>query len=135
MLVRGFSLIELMIVVSIIAILLAVGIPAYQDYSIRTRVSEGLKMADVAKVAVSESVDATGILPNNDAQAGYGGATATSNVASIAVGANGVITITYTAAAGGGTLLLTPTLQASGEITWDCSGGTTLSSYRPASCR
>ncbi|WP_419418900.1 pilin [Legionella sp. D16C41] len=133
---RGFTLIELMIVVAIVGILAAIAIPAYQDYTIRARVTEGLSLATAAKTAVSETTQSTGTLPADAAAAGYTPPTATANVQSIDI-ANGVITITYTATAGGGTLLLTPTLDpATKQITWSCStGGTLAAKYRPANCR
>jgi type IV pilus assembly protein PilA len=75
-------------------------------------------------------------LPATQAATGYVSPAATDNVTSIAItAATGVITITYTAAAGGGTILMTPTLQANGDVTWDCTLGTLLAKYRPASCR
>ena len=134
---RGFTLIELMIVVAIIGILAAVAIPAYQDYTIRARVTEGLNLASAAKLAVSETTISNNALPANQAATGYTSPAATGNVASIAIAdATGVITITYDASIDtSGTIQLTPTLTANGDVTWTCTGGDLLDKYRPANCR
>ncbi|WP_133127996.1 pilin [Legionella nagasakiensis] len=136
---QGFTLIELMIVVAIIGILAAVAIPAYQDYTLRARVTEGLNLAAAAKLAVAETAISNGALPANQAATGYPGLTAaTPNVTSITIAGDGTaaITITYAAAGiAGNTLILTPTLQANGEVTWICTGGDLNDRYRPANCR
>lgn len=133
---QGFTLIELMIVVAIIGILAAVAIPAYQDYTIRARVSEGLSLASAAKTAVAETFQSQNAVADQ-AATGYSTPNATTSVASIGVAddGSGDITITYTAAAGGGTIILAPALATGQPITWDCTGGTLLNKYRPAICR
>lgn len=132
---KGFTLIELMIVVAIVGILAAIAIPAYQDYTIRARVTEGLSLASSAKLAVSETAINNNALPATQAATGYTSPAATPNVSSIVIGANGIITITYTATAGGGTIIMTPILTANGDVTWTCKTGTLLAKYRPAICR
>lgn len=133
---QGFTLIELMIVVAIVGILAAIAIPAYRDYTIRSRVTEGLSLASAAKLAVAETTLSNNGLPATQAATGYVGLTAaTTNVTSITIAAAGVITITYTAVAGAGTITLVPTLRTNGEITWNCQGGTLLARYRPSACR
>ncbi len=118
----GFTLIELMITVAIVAILAAVALPAYQNYTIRARVSEGLILAGAAKLNVGD-ISASGIVPSADGYgAGYGTAgtyaAATENVEEIDIAeGTGVITVTFSAAAGataGSTnLILTPFAGAS----------------------
>ncbi|HDI4847996.1 TPA: pilin [Legionella pneumophila] len=133
---KGFTLIELIIVAAILGILLAIAFPAYQDYTIRARVAEGLEKASFAKLAVAEKILIDNILPLNQADTSYSSPIPTDSVASIAIGNQGIITITYTANAGNGTITMVPTIDATNRIlTWDCTGGTLISKYRPAYCR
>lgn len=133
---QGFTLIELMIVVAIVAILAAIAIPQYQQYAARARVTEGLSLASAAKVAVAETLQSQGAFPASNADAGLPALISGPDVTSVAVGPNGVITITYSNVRipGGGTMLLTPT-NVAGAVTWVCGGGTLVAEFRPSSCR
>ncbi len=132
---NGFTIIELMIVLVIVSILVAFAITAYQTYVIKTRVIEGLELASGAKLTVSETAISNKALPATAAQASCNSPAATANVASIVCGDNGIITITFTEAAGDGTIIFTPTLTDSGGVSWDCTAGTLAAKYRPANCR
>jgi type IV pilus assembly protein PilA len=141
---KGFTLIELMIVVAIIGILAAVAIPAYQDYTVRARVTEGLSLASAAKVLVAENAANA----SSSLSTGYNSPAATSNVSSVAVdGTTGQITVSYTtrvAASGSNTIILVPTSGGTAlaantpptdRISWACNTGTLAAKYRPAECR
>ncbi len=141
---QGFTLIELMIVVAIIGILAAIAIPAYQDYTIRAQVSEGLSLSSGAKAAVAEFYQDSGTWPTNNSQAGLAVPTSiqgkyTLSVTASAVGGNGRITVAYGDEANtnltGATLFLTG-IDNTGAIEWDCTGGAVLvPKWLPSACR
>jgi type IV pilus assembly protein PilA len=126
---KGFTLIELMIVVAIIGILAAIAIPAYQDYTIRAQVSEGMNLAAAAKAAVAESFLNRGTAPVNRTVAGMS-ANAQDTVGKYVSGVNvtaGVITVSYggaevNAAVNGLTLGITPYTTPDDSVAWRCGG-------------
>lgn len=135
---KGFTLIELMIVVAIIGILAAIALPAYQDYTKRSHVSEGLELSGGAKGAVSEYFSDKGVWPTTNVLAGIATAASISGnaVNSVTVGTGGVITVAFssTKVAPSATITLTPTNKG-GSIQWTCASTTMNKKYLPASCR
>lgn len=139
---KGFTLIELMIVVAIIGILAAVALPAYQDYTVRARVSEAMVLASAAKTLVGENAANAA----SDLTLGFdsGSVSSTKNVSSMSIDSAGAITVVTTAAAGGVTLKLTPTSAGSAlaantpptaQIQWKCTTDSAKFKYVPTECR
>jgi type IV pilus assembly protein PilA len=156
---KGFTLIELMIVVAIIGILAAIAIPAYQDYTVRAQITEGLNLASAVKASVAESFATNGVWPANLAAIGIVNAPSGKYVSAVNL-TTGTISIVYAGAqantnalgAGANSLSLTPKVSPNGDVIWNCgykavlgvdpasgaAGGvatTVLSKYLPANCR
>ena len=134
----GFTLIELMIVVAIIGILAAIAIPAYQDYTKRSYVAEGLNLAVAAKNGMWDFFSTNGTWPADNTAAGVARPVDISSrmIDQVAIAGN-QITITFNpllSAAPNNLMVLTAS-DAGGSLTWDCSGGTLPSRYRPTNCR
>ncbi len=154
---KGFTLIELMIVVAIIGILAAIAIPAYQDYTIRSQLTEGPNLAGALETAAAEFYANTGSFPQANSSVGITGTIQGKYVASEALSTGGIL-ITYggvqlnsNVAAGSNVLYIYPTIDTNNDVIWNCgykamagsygggitAGGTTtvLPKYLPQSCR
>jgi len=139
---KGFTLIELMIVVAIIAILAAIALPAYQDYLIRSQVSEGSTLSSGAKTAVAEYFSNKGVLPADNDEAGLAAAADIKGkyVSEVEVSSTGTIEATFAGAAvnekiKNGVLVFSPITNA-GSIEWTCKAASGIDNkYLPTSCR
>ena len=133
---KGFTLIELMIVIAIIGILAAIALPAYQDYTKRARVGEALSLAGGAKTAVTEFYSSNNAWPLNNTSAGLPAAgTITGNtVKSVTVGTGQITVVVNDKVTDNATLILSPS-GAAGSVTWTCKGGNLDPKYRPSECR
>jgi type IV pilus assembly protein PilA len=156
---KGFTLIELMIVVAIIGILAAIAIPAYQDYTVRSQITEGLNLASDLKAAVAETYATNGSWPANNAAVGITGTKSGKYVGGVTISTGTIDILFGTGTAlqansniSGKHLALTPKLSGNGDVIWNCgykatvgsdpsagaAGAVTtnvLAKYLPASCR
>lgn len=145
---KGFTLIELMIVIAIVGVLAVVALPAYQDYTARAQMSEALTLAEGQKSAVVEYFSDKGQFPSNNAEAGIAEASTIKGkyVASVSVGKTGAdatakATITATMNSTGvnkdikGKTLVLEGSQNAGSFDWTCKRGTVEDKFLPSSCR
>ena len=134
----GFTLIELMIVVAIIAVLAAIAIPAYQDYMARAQVAEGLGLSTGAKLAIATYYGDFGQFPANNSAAGMASATSIAgrHIGSVEIDGTGTIKIAFNGSANAklhGEILTLSANDNNGSLSWNCGGVDPR--YLPSSCR
>lgn len=126
----GFGLLMML------AVLAAIAIPAYQDYTVRAKIAQGLETAAEAKLAVAETYAATGAVPADNAQAGYVFEVASPEVSDIRIEPDGVVRVQMAVdPIDGGSLVLEPSEGADGSIEWTCSSPDIEGRYLPSTCR
>ncbi|WP_404798888.1 pilin [Acinetobacter thermotolerans] len=132
---KGFTLIELMIVVAIIGILAAIAIPAYQNYTKRSHVSEGLSLASGAKAAVTEYYSSNGEWPTDNTEAGISTTISGNAVTSVEINAS-LITVTYNTKVTSGAKLTLQGSDSNGSVNWTCAAGSNMDEkFVPSNCR
>ena len=139
---HGFTLLEILISLSIISILAVIAVPIYLDYEVQARITEGFVVADPVKNMVMEYYETNGTWPGSNAAAALDAPASfkTNYVDAISVVGNAggsAITITYSIPALGAnnTIILTPNNVAGNFVKWSCQQGTVANKFRPASCR
>ncbi|WP_308185756.1 pilin [Neisseria polysaccharea] len=141
---KGFTLIELMIVIAIVGILAAVALPAYQDYTARAQMSEALTLAEGQKTAVVEYYSDNGVFPGNNASAGIASSSQITGKyvakVEVATNASGAQITSTMKSSGVNADIKGATLQLIGESTsgsfkWTCKAGTVKDKFLPSSCR
>lgn len=136
----GFTLVELAFVILIVAILAAIAIPSYQDYTVRAQISEGLNMSGTARHAIEEYYEENNALPKDNETAGIAPPTSLSAKYVVAVEVyDGNVIITYGNSASdqisGNTLQMAPSIRPNATIEWQCQSDHIASRHLPAACR